>query len=139
MTYGNPKITYIPFETSREILEKAVARFVGAAPSHALSQALTTHLGPQASSSLHIQYRQEANFDVCTWHHGAIYEYFVVGTIEALSRHCDLTSSEREHAMLTARKHAGGESFAIATSQTHDPVSTIHDMKPLRLLGVVIV
>ena len=139
MTYGNLKITYIPFETSRDILEKAAARFVGAIPSHALSQALTTRLGPQASSSVHIQYRQEANFAVCTWHHGAIYECIVVGPIEALTRHCDLTSSEREHAMLTARKHADGESYAIATSQTHAPVSTIRDMKPLRLLGIVIV
>jgi len=133
MTASSP--LFIPFEAPAAALADSFYQLAAAAPD-AYPTTVTPHTHYPHAASV-----SSDSFIVASWHTGGHYTYIVSGPVADLSRYCDLTSEERERAILTERKYQARTAHAIAsTSATHKglTVAQLKKLHPLRLDGLVV-
>ena len=71
------------------------------------------------------------------WHHGSNNKWLAIGDIEAMLHIADLTSDEREHLTLQARRHRDLKAQAIVHASAPHNITTFDQLSRLYTLTLV--
>jgi len=138
MTYHGTEPIFLPFEATKHELTAALERILEAIPEHPLAKTyqvtVSSHRPKPVATS------QTDHHAVASWHQGGGYDVIALGNTDDITRYADVTSTEREQAVLTVRKYPDASVYAVATVHTsHEtPGLNLSKLKPLRFLGLVI-
>lgn len=133
MSFPLNAVSIYPFESTKPEVLKNIALLKSAldgknqkSTKHSLAQPVNIQIGE--------------NISYARWHHGENNTWLLLGKLDDLLHIADLTTGEREHLFLQARKHTGNQASVLASASAPHTISTLDQLckqSTITVLGLV--